>query len=67
MSTATTFRAAIGAAVVFLVIAIAAIVNHFIQPANAHPFFGLKLGLVLLLVALACGVYANYNRPTNQI
>lgn len=66
MSSVTTFRTALGAAVVFLIIAIAAIVNHFISK-TAHPVFGLKVGLILLLVALACGVYANYNRPTSRV
>ncbi len=64
MTPATTFRTALIAAVILLVIALAAIANHFIQPAGSQPIFGLKLGLVLLLAAIACGVYANYNRPT---
>jgi len=64
MPTATMFRTALGAALVCLLLALAAIVNHFVQPANAHPFFGLKLGLLLLLVAVACAIYANYNRPS---
>lgn len=64
MTTASTFRAALGAAAVLLLIAIAAFINHFIQPANSHPFFGLKFGLIALLLAIGCGVWANYNRPT---
>jgi hypothetical protein len=66
MSSVATFRAALGAAVVFLIIAIAAIINHFVSK-TAHPAFGLKVGLILLLVALACGVYANYNRPASRV
>lgn len=66
MSSVATFRTALGAAVVFLIIAIAAIVNHFVSK-TAHPAFGLKVGLILLLVALACGVYANYNRPASRV
>ena len=66
MTTATTFRAAMAAAAVFLIIAIAAAINHFTSPV-AHPVFGAKVAIVALLVALACGVYANYNRPgTNK-
>lgn len=64
--TATTFRAVVGAAAILLIIGLAAVVNHYIQPANSHPFFGLKLGGILILVALACGVYANYNRPGSR-
>ena len=66
MSSVATFRTALGAAVVFLIIAIAAIINHFVSK-TAHPVFGLKVGLILLLVALACGVYANYNRPASRV
>ena len=65
MSTATTFRVAIGAAVVFLIVAIAAIINHFTSKV-AHPAFGLKVGLLFLIIALACAAYANYNRPASQ-
>lgn len=63
MTTATTFRAAIGAAVVFLIIAIAAAINHFVSPVP-HPFFGAKIAILAFLVALICGIWANYNRPT---
>jgi hypothetical protein len=66
MPAATTFRAAIGAAVILLIVAIAAIVNHFTSH-TAHPVFGLKVGLVLLLCAAACAVWANYNRPARRI
>lgn len=65
MSTATTFRAAIGAAVVFLIIAIAAFINHFASK-TAHPAFGAKVGILMLLIALACAIYANYNRPGSR-
>jgi len=63
MTSATTFRAAIGVAAVFLLLAIAAFIWHFASPIP-HPFFGAKVGILLLLVALICGVYANYNRPS---
>jgi len=63
MTSATTFRAALGLAVILLILAIAAFIWHFASPIP-HPFFGLKVGLLLLLAALICGVYANYNRPT---
>lgn len=62
MSTATTFRVALGAAAVCFIIAIAAFINHFASPV-AHPAFGAKVGIFFLIVALACAVYANYNRP----
>ena len=62
MPSALTFRAAIGAAAVLLIVAIAAIVNHFTSH-TPHPVFGLKVGLLLILCALACGIWANYNRP----
>lgn len=65
MSTATTFRVAIGAAVVCLIVAIAAFINHFTSHI-AHPAFGAKIGILFLLIALACGIYANYNRPASQ-
>ena len=65
MPAATTFRAAIGAAAILLIVAIAAIVNHFISH-TPHPVFGLKVGLLLLLCALACGIWANYNRPASR-
>ena len=64
MPPALTFRAAIGAAAVLLIVAIAAIVNHFTSH-TPHPVFGLKLGLLLILCALACGMWANYNRPAS--
>jgi hypothetical protein len=48
-----------------LIVAIAAIVNHFTSH-TPHPVFGLKVGLLLLLCALACGIWANYNRPANR-
>jgi len=64
MLTATAFRTALGTALVCFLLALGSIVNHFVQPANAHPFVGLKLGLLLLLVAMACATYANYNRPS---
>ena len=65
MPSALTFRAAIGAAAVLLIVAIAAIVNHF-TPHTPHPVFGLKVGLLLILCALACGIWANYNRPASR-
>lgn len=65
MPTASTFRAALGVAAVLLLIALAALITHVIQPAHAHPFVGLTLGLLLLLVvaAAARGVFVNDNRP----
>jgi hypothetical protein len=66
-SAATRFRTAVGVAAVLLLIGLAACINHFIQPANSHPLFGLKLGGVLIIVGLAFGVWANYNRPTSQV
>ena len=48
-----------------LIVAIAAIVNHFTSH-TPHPLFGLKVGLLLILCALACGLWANYNRPANR-
>ena len=65
MPRAITFRAAIGAAAVLLVVAITAIVNHFTSH-TPHPVFGLKVGLLLILCALACGIWANYNRPASR-
>jgi hypothetical protein len=65
MPPALTFRAAIGAAAVLLIVAIAAIVNHFTSH-TPHPVFGLKVGLLLILCALACGIWANYNRPASR-
>ena len=66
MPAAMTCRAAIGAAAVLVIVAIAAIVNHFISR-TPHPVFGLKVGLLLILCALACGVWANYNRPASRV
>ena len=63
MSTATTFRAAVGAAIVFLIIAIAAGINHFVSSVP-HPFFGAKVAIFFFLAALICAIWANYNRPT---
>ena len=31
-----------------------------------HPVFGLTAGLLLILCALACGIWANYNRPASR-
>lgn len=62
MSTATTFRAAIGVAIVFLILAAAAGVNHFVSK-TPHPTFGLKAAALFFLVAVICGIWANYNRP----
>ena len=62
MTTATTFRVAIAAAAVCFIIAIAAFINHFTSPI-AHPAFGAKIGILFLLIAVACAIYANYNRP----
>jgi len=65
MSAATTFRAALGAAAIFLIVGLAAIANHFIQ--GHHPAFGLRVGGVLVLIGLALAIYANYNRPTSRL
>ncbi len=63
MPTASTFRIALGVAAVLLLIALAALTTHVIQPATSHPFVGLTLGLLLLLAILVCRVFANANRP----
>jgi len=63
MTAATTFRAALGVGAIFLILAIAAFIWHFVSPIP-HPFFGAKIGILLLLIAVICGVYANYNRPS---
>ena len=65
MPSTLTFRAAIAAAAVLVIVAIAAIVNHFTSH-TPHPVFGLKVGLLLILCALACGIWANYNRPPSR-
>ncbi len=64
MSTQTTFRAAVGAAVVFLVLAVALALNH-LNP--HHGIFGLKFAALAFLIALGCAVYANYNRPGSRV
>ncbi len=66
MTPAVAFRTALVAAAIFVVIAIAAIINHFISPIPS-PAFGLKVGLLCLAVAACCGVYANYNRPGTRV